>query len=115
MRGGILLVSKLNPEIRTRVEQHMRGNCLYEDLPVKRYEIEKKQYIFQEVPYSSYVRYELYNNEELTEIGTLDIDEDLTSQRDYYDASLCKEFENPESFKLCLECLDNSDITYKRR
>lgn len=108
-------VSDLKPEVRTRVERHMRGNCLYEDLPVKRYEIEKKQYIFQEVPYSSYVRYELYDNEELTEVGTLDLDDSLFVQNDWINSSLRTEFENPESFKLCLECLDSSDITYKRR
>ena len=108
-------VSDLKPEVRTRVERHMRGNCLYEDLPVRRYIKDNREYIFQEVPYSSYLRYELYVDGEITEVGTLDLDEDLTSQRDYYDASLCKEFETPESFKLCLECLDNSDITYKRR
>ena len=108
-------VSDLKPEVRTREEKHMRGNCLYEDLPVRRYIKDNHEYIFQEVPYSSYLRYELYVDGEITEVGTLDIDEDLTSQRDYYHASLCKEVETPESFKLCLECLDNSDITYKRR
>ena len=108
-------VSDLKPEVRTRVERHMRGNSLYEDLPVKRYEIEKKQYIFQEVPYSSYIRYELYNNEELTEVGTLDLDEDLTSQRDYYDSSLCKEFETPNDFLLWLSVSSDDILKYKKR
>ena len=108
-------VSDLKPEVRSRVEQHMRGNCLYEDLPVRRYIKDNREFIFQEVPYSSYLRYELYIDGEITEVGTLDLDDSLFVQNDWINSTLRTEFENPESFKLCLECLDSSDITYKRR
>ena len=108
-------VSDLKPEVRTRVERHMRGNCLYEDLPVRRYIKDNREYIFQEVPYSSYLRYELYIDGEITEVGTLDLDEDLTSQRDYYDASLCKEFETPNDFLLWLSVSSDDTLKYKKR
>ena len=108
-------VSDLKPEVRTRVERHMRGNCLYEDLPVRRYIKDNREYIFQEVPYSSYLRYELYIDGEITEVGTLDIDEDLTSQRDYYNASLCKEFETPNDFLLWLSVSSDDILKYKKR
>ena len=108
-------VSELKPEVRTRVEQHMRGNCLYEDLPVRKYIKDNREYIFQEVPYSSYLRYELYIDGEITEVGTLDIDEDLTSQRDYYDSSLCKEFETPNDFLLWLSVSSDDILKYKKR
>ena len=93
----------------------MRGNCLYEDLPVRRYIKDNREYVFQEVPYSSYLRYELYIDGEITEVGTLDIDEDLTSQRDYYDASLCKEFETPNDFLLWLSVSSDDILKYKKR